>query len=87
MANSKYKKFTLDELAKYNGKDGSPSYIAYKGKLYDVTGNFLWRNGKHQVLHQAGQDLTEALDEAPHGDDLMKKIPIIAEICNEKDSI
>ncbi len=86
MADSQYKKFAFDELAKYNGKDGSPAYIVYKGKVYDVTGNFLWGNGKHQVLHQAGQDLTEALEEAPHGEDLMEKIPIIGEICNEKDS-
>jgi len=26
------KKFTLEELKQYDGKDGRPAYIAYKGK-------------------------------------------------------
>jgi len=29
--------FNKNELAKYNGKNGTPAYIAYKGKVYDVS--------------------------------------------------
>jgi len=56
------KEFTEEELARYNGKNGAPAYIAYKGKVYDVSDSFLWRNGSHQVLHNAGADLTEAIE-------------------------
>jgi predicted heme/steroid binding protein len=71
------KEFTKEELARYDGKKGRPAYIAYRGKVYDVSNSFLWRDGRHQVLHNAGQDLTEKLDHAPHGPDLLIKIPVI----------
>ncbi|MBS7616970.1 cytochrome B5 [Candidatus Bathyarchaeota archaeon] len=71
------KEFTEKELAEYNGKNGKPAYIAYKGKVFDVSSSFLWKNGKHQVLHEAGADLTAALQQAPHGEDVFKKFPIV----------
>ena len=66
--------FTIEELAYYNGKEGKPAYIACRGKVYDVTESFLWMGGRHQVLHEAGNDLTEALEKAPHGEDLLKRV-------------
>ncbi|SHH27420.1 cytochrome b5 domain-containing protein [Thermosipho atlanticus] len=69
--------FTKEELSKYNGKNGYPAYIAYEGLVYDVTESFLWKNGKHQALHKAGQDLTEALKNAPHGKEFLKKFPVV----------
>jgi predicted heme/steroid binding protein len=71
------REFTAEELARYNGKDGAPAYIACRGRVYDVTGNFLWQRGRHQALHQAGQDLTAILDQAPHGEDLLERVPIV----------
>jgi len=71
------KEFTEEELARYNGKNGAPAYIAYKGKVYDVSDSFLWRNGSHQVLHNAGADLTEAIEQAPHSADVLKKFPMV----------
>ena len=71
------KEFTLNALTRYNGKNGMPAYIAYKGQVRDVTDSFLWQNGKHQVIHKAGEDLTSALEKAPHGEDLLKKFPVI----------
>lgn len=62
------KKFTAKELARYNGKNGKPSYVAYDGKIYDVSNSFLWKDGIHQVLHRAGADLTDAIKQAPHGE-------------------
>lgn len=35
------KKFTREELAQYDGKNGNPAYVAYKGKVYDVSVSFL----------------------------------------------
>ncbi|KPJ87292.1 MAG: cytochrome B5 [Spirochaetes bacterium DG_61] len=71
------KVFTKEELSKHNGKNNVLAYIAYKGKVYDVSQSFLWRRGSHQVLHEAGKDLTRELEEAPHGPELLERVPII----------
>ncbi len=51
------RKFTLEELRNYDGKDGRPAYIAYKGKVYDVTDDFLWAGGDHQGEHAVWERL------------------------------
>jgi predicted heme/steroid binding protein len=71
------KVFTKEEIAQYNGKNGNPAYVIYKGKIYDVTASFLWQDGTHQVLHTAGVDLTEAMEQAPHGGDVLEKFPVV----------
>jgi len=71
------KEFTENELTQYNGKNGNPAYIVYKGKGYDVSGSFLWKDGTHQVLHSAGVDLTDAIEQAPHGGDVLEKFPVV----------
>lgn len=74
---SSQKQFTLDELKKYDGKDGRPAYIAYKGKIYDVSDDFLWVEGDHQGEHVAGKDLTEDMSRAPHAEDVLERVPLI----------
>ena len=71
------KKFTKVELSKYNGKNGMPIFVAYQGKVYDVSSSFLWEKGKHQVLHKAGLDQTEDLKLAPHGAEMFEKFPLV----------
>jgi predicted heme/steroid binding protein len=71
------RRFTKKELAQYNGKDGASTFIAYEGKVYDVSRSFLWQDGRHQVLYTAGADLTASLDQAPHGADLLERFPVI----------
>jgi len=68
---------TPEELANHDGREGKPAYIAYKGKVYDVTGSVLWSGGRHQALHEAGRDLTEALKSAPHGEEFIKRFPVV----------
>ena len=80
------RRFTKEELALYNGKDGASFYIAYRVKVYDVTDSFLWQNGLHQALHSAGEDLTYSLDEAPHGADLLSPFPVIGILEGEGES-
>jgi predicted heme/steroid binding protein len=69
--------YTLAELAHRDGREGRDAWVAYQGRIYDVTRSFLWQEGRHQAMHQAGCDLTEALDEAPHGEDLFERVPLI----------
>ncbi len=71
------KEFTQKELAQCDGKNGNPVCIAYKGKVYDVSSSFLWKDGTHQVLHSAGMDLTDALEQAPHYGDVIQKFPMV----------
>ncbi len=71
------KEFSKKELEKYNGENGAPAFIAYRGKVYDVSDSFLWQDGKHQVTHKAGEDLTDALRDAPHGSDLLERFPVV----------
>jgi predicted heme/steroid binding protein len=68
---------TRQQLSKFDGREGRPAYIAYRGKVYDVSGSFLWMGGGHQALHRAGEDLTDILDTAPHGDDLLDRVPLV----------
>lgn len=59
--------FNAEELAKYNGKDGNRAYVAYEGKVYDVTDIPAWKGGSHQNRFEAGKDYTEVLNkQAPH---------------------
>jgi predicted heme/steroid binding protein len=74
------KKFKLEELKKYDGRDGRPAYIAMKGKVYDVTESDLWADGNHQGLHEAGKDLTEEIADAPHGEEILNNVKLIGKL-------
>ena len=71
------KELTKEELQEYNGKEGRKAYVACNGYIYDVTDSFLWKDGKHQVTHHAGEDLTGELREAPHDIDFLKRFPVV----------
>jgi predicted heme/steroid binding protein len=73
----KRRRFTARELSRYNGRNGAPVFIAYKGKVYDVSRSFLWRRGEHQAFHAAGGDLTSSLEEAPHDASLLNRFPVL----------
>lgn len=60
-------------LSAFDGKEGREAFIAYKGNVYDATGLKLWRDGKH-MKHSAGEDLTESLSKAPHGEEKLSAL-------------
>jgi len=69
-----------DELTSFDGKEGKKSYVSYQGKIYDVTDSRLWKNGKHVNKHHAGMDLSEAMESAPHGADVLERFQMVGEI-------
>lgn len=66
-------------------RDSEILFLAYQGKVYDVSQSFLWQRGVHQVAHWAGCNLTEELKAAPHGADLMDGLPIVGELVEDKE--
>jgi predicted heme/steroid binding protein len=75
--------YTRAELARSDGKEGRPAWIAFRGKVYDVSDCFLWKGGRHMAMHDAGRDLTDVLDQAPHGEDLLERAQIIGVLVQE----
>jgi predicted heme/steroid binding protein/uncharacterized membrane protein len=71
---------TPEDLCQYDGRDGRPAYIAYKGIIYDVTKSRLWKNGSHVTKHNAGRDLTDLLKTAPHGEDKVLSVPRVGRL-------
>ncbi len=80
---SSERKFTLEELSKFDGREGRLAYIAYKGKVYDVTEDYLWVDGDHQGEHVAGKDLTEEMSRAPHGEDTLERVKMIGVLATQ----
>lgn len=73
--------YTASQLALRNGQDKEEVWIAYKGKIYDVSRSKLWRKGMHYE-HWAGQDLTHELPDAPHNANVFDKFEVIAILKN-----
>ncbi len=78
------RRFTIQELKEYDGKEGKPAYAVFKGKVYDISNSPLWKNGIHAVKHFAGVDLTENMLSAPHGEEILIKFHIVGELGKEK---
>ncbi|MGD8991546.1 MAG: cytochrome b5 domain-containing protein [Desulfobacterales bacterium] len=75
--------FDRAELEKYDGKEGRPIYIAYDGKVYDVSNSKLWQNGLHMKRHHAGADLTTDIQGAPHEPDVLERYPQVGTLKEE----
>jgi len=69
--------FTRNELAAYNGRDGRPTYVAYNGRVYDVSSSSMWSEGEHQFAHGAGEDLTDEMSYAPHGEEVFARFQVV----------
>ncbi len=71
---------TLQELAQFDGKEGRKAYVAMNGMIYDLTESKLWKNGNHEGAHQAGVDLTEAMESAPHVRSVIENFPAVGKV-------
>ncbi len=79
MSNSE-KQITEDDLKRCDGQEGRPAYIAFRGKVYDVSGSDLWSGGLHQFRHQAGKDLTADFAAAPHDESVFGRLPLVGRL-------
>jgi predicted heme/steroid binding protein len=74
------KPLTREELQGYDGTDGKPIYIGYKGRVYDLSASPLFQGTQRMRCHIAGKDLTQEIEMAPHGEDLVFKFPLVGRL-------
>jgi predicted heme/steroid binding protein len=77
---SEQRKITSSELAENNGKDGKPAYIAFQGKVYDVSESAMWLEGDHMGAHEAGKDLTSEIELAPHREETLQRVKPVGDL-------
>ena len=77
---SAQRKVTKQELEQNNGKNGKPAYFSYKGKVYDVSDSSFWLDGEHLGMHNAGKDLSEELETAPHREENFQRVKYVGEL-------
>ena len=68
--------FTPEELANYDGMNGSAAYVAVNGVVYDVSNVKQWRTGRHEG-NVAGIDLTDIIQQSPHGTSILDGLPVV----------
>lgn len=78
------KKMQSEDVSRYNGKDGNPTYVVHKDKVYDVSASKLWKGGMHMRRHIAGKDLTADIQAAPHGPEVLERYPQVGAIESAK---
>jgi predicted heme/steroid binding protein len=79
------KRISREELARSDGQEGRPAHVAVEGAVYDVTDSKRWSGGKHMNAHLAGADLTQALQAAPHGAEVLQRMPAVGELEDEQE--
>jgi predicted heme/steroid binding protein/uncharacterized membrane protein len=80
------RKIDRSELEKNNGKDGQPAYVAVEGKVYDLSSSQLWDGGSHMNTHEAGKELSLAIQAAPHGMEVLEKFGTVGELAEVEES-
>lgn len=71
--------FAKEELAKFNGKNGNPAYVAINGTVYDVTNNAAWGAATHFGL-SAGNDLTAQFNSCHAEQPILQKLPVVGKM-------
>ncbi len=71
---------SVDTISHFDGSDGKPAYFIHENRIYDVTGNPKWKEGRHFGKHSAGTNLTDAIGGAPHGIEVFDRIKLVGEL-------
>jgi arsenite oxidase small subunit len=80
MSQNNDRKISPEDLKQFDGSNGKPLYIVFKGKIYDLSTSQLWLEGKHMGMHTRTDDLAEAIKTAPHGEDNVFRFPLVGEL-------
>jgi len=78
------KEFKLEDLREFDGKEGKPAYVAYNGKVYDVSDSKRWKDGLHMNRHHAGNNLTTDIQAAPHEPSVLERYPQVGTLKKEE---
>lgn len=72
--------FTLEQLARYDGKNGMPAFVAVNGVVYDVTNNRAWAAATHFAL-TAGKDYTAEFASCHAGQQsILNTLPVVGRL-------
>jgi len=69
-----------EELEENAGGEGKSAFVAVNGDVYDLSASPAWKSGEHMGEHHAGCDLTEALERAPHGIEMLERYRKVGEL-------
>jgi arsenite oxidase small subunit len=86
MSEKDKKTFTAKDLEEYDGTNGKPQYLPFKGKVYDISDSKLWVNGLHLGgQHTLKENLDETMEDSPHGERVLQRFPVIGEIVKSEE--
>lgn len=72
-----FKEFTVEELARYDGKNGNRAFISVYGTIYDVADIIKWEDGYHFGV-KAGNDVSEAFTNCHGGErEVLSKLLVV----------
>lgn len=71
---------SVDDLAQFDGAEDQQALVGYKGRLYDMSESEFWKDGVHFGRHKAGEDLTDMLNQAPHGENKIFNMPLVGKL-------
>jgi predicted heme/steroid binding protein len=74
---------TIQELSKYNGKNGEKSYVAIDGIIYDTTNANGWKDGVHTKSGGkivAGIDASKEIEQSPHKKEVLKDLKKVGKL-------
>lgn len=78
-----FKEYSLVELGSYNGTDSAkPILLAYKGKVYDVSGGKKYYDVSGRYHYLAGRDSTRELD-LVGGKIIEVKYPVVGKLATD----
>ncbi len=80
LAKDSLKLMTVEELAKYDGKEGRAAYVAVDSVIYDVSTSKYWKNGEHKRGLKAGKDQSAMISKSPHGKKILNKVKVVGKL-------
>lgn len=68
-------KFTLEDLEKYNGKDGRPLYLAIQNNVYDLS---------ELIENREDNNLQDLIDEIKCNEELLQKYVVVGTLVDNR---